>query len=99
MKDTKPLYLTMILIFIFTLVFNILFSVTLNFIPDMAFKNHFFMFEYSHLRNGNILNTDTSPNFLNWVLLLSFVGTFISLLIRKHINKTLKPYKLKSESL
>jgi len=93
MKETKPLYLTLFLIFIFTFVFNVIFSVTLNFIPDMLFKNQFFMFEYSHMRNGNILSTDKSPNFLNWIMLLVFVATFISLLIRKHINKTLKPYK------
>ena len=93
MKDTKPLYLTMILIFVFTLVYNVLFAVTLNFIPDMIFKNHFFIFEYSYMRNGNILDTKVSANFLNWVMLLAFVATFISLLIRKHINKTLRPYK------
>ena len=92
-KETKPLYLTMILIFVFTLVYNVLFAVTLEFIPDMTFKNHFFMFEYSYMRNGNIVDTHTSPNFLNWVMLLAFVAAFISLLVRNHINKTLRPYK------
>ncbi|MBU1142632.1 MAG: hypothetical protein KKH92_03195 [Firmicutes bacterium] len=93
MKDTKSLYLTMALIFIFTLIFNIMLPITLNQIPDMMFKNQFFMFEYSHMRNGIILNTNTSPNFLNWIMILSFIGVFISLMIRKHINKTLRPYK------
>jgi Na+/H+ antiporter NhaC len=94
MRDTKPLYLAIILVFIFTLIYNILFTITLNMIPNMLFKNEFFMFEYSHLRNNIILSTDKSPNFLNWIMLLAFVGLFISLLIRKHINKTLRPYKL-----
>ena len=93
MKDTKPLYLALILIFVFTLVFNVMLPITLNQIPDMMFKNQFFIIEYSYMRNGVILNTNTSPNFLNWIMILSFIGVFISLLIRKHINKTLRPYK------
>ncbi len=94
MKETKPLYLVMILIFIFTLIYNLILPITLNQIPDMIFKNKFFMVEYSHLRNDNILSTDHFPNFLNWMMILLFIGVFISLLVRKHINKVLNPYKI-----
>lgn len=97
MKETKPLYLALFLILLFTLIFNIMLPFTLNYIPDMLFKNRFFMLDFSRTRNGIILDTNSCPNFLNWIMLLSFIGIFISLLIRKHINKSLRPYKI-SES-
>lgn len=94
MKETKSLKTILVFLVLFAVIYNVFLNVMLHSLEHYAFENFFFAVRYEdQLNAGEWL---ILPQFMNWLIVVSFVFFTVILFIRIHINKEMKIKKART---
>ena len=88
MKETKSLKTILVFLVIFAVINNVFLNVMLKSLEHYNFENIFFAVRYEDLSDAGVWLI--LPQFMNWLIVVSFVFFNVILFIRIHINKEMK---------
>ncbi|HOI85623.1 MAG TPA: hypothetical protein PLP48_06040, partial [Acholeplasmataceae bacterium] len=85
MKHTRSIIVILIMHIVFGIIYNVLLKEILDALPAYDLTNEFFVIRGFLIDTPN--NILVIPQFINWLLIVSFVFFVVMLFIRREINK------------
>ncbi|MDY0075412.1 MAG: hypothetical protein WC992_04255 [Acholeplasmataceae bacterium] len=88
MKETKSLKAILVFIVLFCVFYNLLINQLLKSFDQYITDNNFFVIRYASVDQMD--EWSLVPQFMNWLLVVSFVFFMVVLILRIYINKEMK---------